>query len=36
MQLASKQMIIQGKLSSAGGTDSEQCLTLKRLTELLE
>ena len=36
MQLISKQMNIQAELISAGGTDSEQCLTLKRRMELLE
>jgi len=36
MQLTSKQMNIQAELRSAGGTNSEQCLTLKYLTELLE
>jgi len=30
------QMNIQAELSSAGGTDSEQCSTLKHLTKLLE
>jgi len=29
-------MNIHAELSSAGGTNSEQCLTLKRLMELLE
>ena len=31
MQLASKQMNIQAELSSAGGTNSEQCLIIKAL-----
>jgi len=34
MQLASKQMNIQTKLSSVGGTDSERCLITKALAEL--
>jgi len=33
MQLASKQMDIQAELSSAGDTDSEQCLITRALSE---